>query len=110
MTGDPSSVVGVQTGELGRLAGDLRISGQVVAERSKDVTGNEFGPGDAGANYADQGTQIQAGFERIAHWMASWAEATITTADALGASIVKYSDTVAETAGDITKAGRELPM
>jgi hypothetical protein len=109
MTGDPSSMVGVQTGELGRLAADLRISGQVVAKRSKEVTDNEFGPADAGANYVDQGKQIQAGFERIAHWMQSWAEATITTADALGASVVRYSNTVAETAGDITKAGCELP-
>lgn len=108
MTGDPGSMVGVQTGELGRLAGDLRISGQEVAKRSRDVTANEFGPADAGAHYAEQGKKIQQGFERITHWMESWAEATITTADALGASVVKYSDTVTETAGDIAKVGREI--
>ncbi|WP_194834120.1 hypothetical protein [Nocardia sp. XZ_19_369] len=108
MTGDPSGMVGVQTGELGRLAADLRISGQVVAQRSKDVTDNAFGPGDAGAHYAEHGKQIQQGFERIGHWMRNWAEATITTADALGASVVRYSDTVQETAGDIAKAGRDI--
>ncbi|PXX66517.1 hypothetical protein DFR70_103266 [Nocardia tenerifensis] len=108
MTGDPSGMVGVQTGELGRLAGDLRVSGQAVAKRSKDVTDNEFGPADAGEHYAEHGKKIQQGFERIAHWMESWAEATITTADALGASVVLYSDTVRETAGDIARVGREI--
>ncbi|MFI6045113.1 hypothetical protein ACIA8C_26020 [Nocardia sp. NPDC051321] len=108
MTGDPNSMVGVQTGELGRLANDLRISGQAVAKLSREVTENEFGPADAGEHYAEHGKRIQQGFERITHWMENWAEATITTADALGASVVRYSDTVKETAGDIAKVGREI--
>lgn len=108
MTGDPNGMVGVQTAELGRLANNLRISGQAVAQHSRDVTGNEFGPGDAGEHYAEHGKRIQQGFERITHWMENWSGATIATADALDTTVAQYSTSVEGTAGDIAKVGRDI--
>ncbi|GAA5067505.1 hypothetical protein [Nocardia callitridis] len=104
MSDNPGGTVGVQTGELGQLASKLRVSGENVARQSEKVTEGVFGPGETGANYVDQGKKIQQGLESVVHWLQNWAEATIATADGVGASVVAYSDTDRETAGDIGKA------
>ncbi|WP_225732340.1 MULTISPECIES: hypothetical protein [unclassified Nocardia] len=98
-----AGMLGVKTGELGRLSTDMTASGQAVRNRVKDVSDNTFGPGDAGANYADQGKKIQHGLDTIANWLAAWSEATLATADVVGASVVKYSNTDSENSFHIAK-------
>ncbi|GAA5081313.1 hypothetical protein [Nocardia iowensis] len=100
-----SELVGVETGELGRLANELSASGQAVRNRAKDVADNMFGPADAGENYADHGRKIQTGLETIYKWLGNWSEATLATGDVVGASVVKYSNTDQETSFDIAKLG-----
>ncbi|WP_433661769.1 hypothetical protein ACQPW1_06135 [Nocardia sp. CA-128927] len=98
-----SELVGVKTGELGRLANELSTSGQTVRNRAKDVADNLFGPADAGENYGDQGRKIQAGLETIYKWLGNWSEATLAMGDAVGASVVRYSNTDQQTSFDIAK-------
>ncbi|MBF6087030.1 hypothetical protein IU438_17725 [Nocardia cyriacigeorgica] len=100
-----TETVGVQTGELGKLANDLRVSGQEVGERAKKVAGETIGPGDVGVHYSQQGKQIQEGLQRVVDWLASWSEASTTSADALGASIINYKNTDTETANDVKTTG-----
>ncbi|WP_327095525.1 hypothetical protein OIE68_36910 [Nocardia vinacea] len=102
-----SSMLGVKTGELGRFANDLGASGQVVRNRAKDVADNLFGPADAGENYHDRGKKIQDGLEKIYTWLGNWSEATLATSDAIGASVVKYSNTDDENSRDIAKIGND---
>lgn len=101
-----SELVGVKTGELGRLGNDLSTSGQTVRNRAKDLADATFGPADAGANYADQGRQIQAGLDAIYKWLGNWSEATLATGDVVGAAVVKYSNTDQEASFDIAKLDR----
>lgn len=101
MTG--TELVGVKTGELGRLGNNLTTSGQTVRNRAKDVADNMFGPADAGEHYAEHGRKIYAGLETLYKWLGNWSEATMATGDVVGASVVKYSNTDQQTSFDIAQ-------
>lgn len=101
MTG--TELVGVKTGELGRLGNNLTTSGQTVRNRAKDVADNMFGPADAGEHYGEHGRKIHAGLETLYKWLGNWSEATMATGDVVGASVVKYSNTDQQTSFDIAQ-------
>lgn len=103
-TGQPQTV-GVQTGELGKLGNDLRGVAGVVRDQAKKVSDNLIGPGEVGIAYADQGKKIHTGLEAVRSWLEDWAEATANTGDAVGASVVVYSDVDRENAAATTAAG-----
>lgn len=103
-TGQPQTV-GVQTGELGKLGNDLRAVAGVVRDQSKKVSDNLIGPGEVGVHYVEQGKKIQTGLETVRSWLDDWAEATTNTGDAVGASVVIYSDVDRENSAAITNAG-----
>ncbi|MFD6160128.1 hypothetical protein ACFWF7_27320 [Nocardia sp. NPDC060256] len=101
MTG--SELVGVKTGELGRLGNELSMSGHAVRDRAKDLSHHMFGPAQAGEHYGDQGRKIQAGLETIYTWLGNWSEATLAMGEAVGAAVVKISNTDEQTSFDIDK-------
>ncbi|MBF6212489.1 hypothetical protein IU433_18765 [Nocardia puris] len=85
------STLGVSTGDLGKLANELRTSGDIVAKQVKKIGDNLFGPGEAGANYATEGKKIQSGLEQLKQRIDDWSKATDTTADVIGAASVSYT-------------------
>lgn len=85
------STFGVSTGELGRLANELRSSGTVVAGHVAKINDNLFGVGQAGEIYDAQGKDIQAGLEALRKRVDDWSTATAATADVIGAGTVSYS-------------------
>jgi hypothetical protein len=99
--------VGVQTGELKRLADEMRASGTVLDQAASKVGQNLFGYGnsEAGRNYWQEGLAIHKGLEGIADWLKNWSTAIMTTGDALGAAVVVYSDTDVENAKIIANSG-----
>lgn len=86
-----NSAFGVSTGELGRLANELRSSGAVVAGHVAKIGDNLFGASHAGEAYALQGKDIQSGLEALRKRVDDWSTATEATAEAIGASTVSYS-------------------
>lgn len=84
-------MLGVSTGELGRLANELRSSGEVVAGHVGKVCDNLFGVDHAGHKYAAQGKDIQAGLDALRKRIDDWSTATGATADVIGAATVVYS-------------------
>ncbi|NEW39118.1 hypothetical protein GV794_20185 [Nocardia cyriacigeorgica] len=97
------STVGVKTGELGKLGNDLRSSAAAVKDQVKKVA--TIGPAEVGKNYEQEGKDIQTGLEAVKKWLEDWAEAGTISGDAIGASVVNYSNVDAENATDTTKAG-----
>ncbi|MFF2087705.1 hypothetical protein ACFVVM_28340 [Nocardia sp. NPDC058176] len=91
-----SNTLGVQTGELGQLGNDLKISGATVGNTVKRITDNSFGGGDAGRNYEMEGKSIAAGLEIAVAWLNNWSSATKAIGDGVGASSLAYSNTDAE--------------
>ncbi|WP_157171780.1 hypothetical protein [Nocardia higoensis] len=87
-----NSSLGVSTGELGRLANDLRSSGTTVAGHVVQINDNLFGASHAGAKYAAEGKDIQAGLEALRKRVDDWSTATGATADVIGAATVEYSN------------------
>lgn len=96
----------VQTGELGKFAGNLRDSATTVTNTAKNVSNNMFGVGmkgqdvEAGRNYAKQGKSVNDGLQNIADWLTAWGSAANALADAVGASVVQYSNTDVENANN----------
>ncbi|MBF6343790.1 hypothetical protein IU421_19690 [Nocardia cyriacigeorgica] len=105
MTTDSGSTVGVKTGELGKLGNDLRSSAAAVKDQVKKVADNMVGPSEVGRNYSQEGKEIQTGLEAVRKWLEDWSEAGTISGDAIGASVVNYSNVDAENATDTTKAG-----
>src|SRR2546421_414520 len=100
-------MLGVKTGEPRKSSKDFRSSRHVARNMPKSLADNLFGPADAGANYQDRGKKIQAGLEKIYNWLGNWSEATLATSDAIGASVVKYSNTDDENSRDVEKLGND---
>ncbi|WP_067861415.1 hypothetical protein [Nocardia shimofusensis] len=86
-----TNTLGVSTGELGRLANELRSSGEVVAGHVAKLDDNLFGAEHAGAKYSAQGKDIRAGLEALRKRIEDWSIATGATADVIGAGAVEYS-------------------
>ncbi|MDO3647230.1 hypothetical protein [Nocardia mangyaensis] len=103
-----SNTLGVQTGELGQLGNDLKISGATVANTVKRITDNAFGAGDAGREYAQEGKSIAAGLEIAIAWLNNWSSATTAIGDGVGASSLAYSNTDTENAKNTSKAGENV--
>ncbi|MBF6268440.1 hypothetical protein REK76_04225 [Nocardia farcinica] len=99
-----SQNLGVQTGELGKFANDLRLSAGVVGTSAQRVSQHMFGDGsnghgpEAGRNYVSQGAAIHTGLENVVQWLENWGAAGKAVADSIGAATVVYSDTDAEAA------------
>ncbi|BDU04780.1 hypothetical protein GV791_26630 [Nocardia cyriacigeorgica] len=105
MTTDSGSTVGVETGELGKLGNDFGSSAAVIKDQVKKVADNLVGPSVVGVHYSKEGTDIQTGLEAVNKWLEDWSEAGTLTGDAIGATIVKFSNVDAENAGNTTQAG-----
>ncbi|MEV2218699.1 hypothetical protein AB0E01_02330 [Nocardia vinacea] len=89
-----SDKMGVKTGELGALGSDFRRSASAVKVQAKRVTDHMFGVGndEAGRNYSQEGSAVHSGLERIDAWLENWSDATDALGNALGASVVVYSE------------------
>lgn len=98
-----TNTLGVSTGDLGKLANELRSSGQIVGTQVKKVGDNVFGPGDAGANYATEGKEIQTGLEELKKRVDDWSKATDITSDVIGAAQVSYSTVDKQRASELNK-------
>lgn len=105
MTTDSGSTVGVQTGELGKLGNDIGSSAAVIKDQVKKVADNMVGPAVVGVNYADEGKKIQTGLEAVQKWLEDWSEAGTITGDAIGASVVMYSNVDEQNATETAKTG-----
>ncbi|SLI03970.1 Uncharacterised protein [Mycobacteroides abscessus subsp. abscessus] len=92
-----SQNLGVQTGELGKFANDLRLCAQRVSQHMFGDGSNGHGP-EAGRNYVSQGAAIHTGLENVVKWLENWGSAGKAVADSIGAATVVYSDTDAEAA------------
>ncbi|WP_143875933.1 hypothetical protein [Nocardia fluminea] len=103
-----SNTLGVQTGELGQLGNDVKISGGAVKDTVKRISDNKFGSADAGKNYAAEGKTVAAGIDVAIAWLNNWSSATTAIGDAIGASSIAYSNTDAENAKQTNKAGQAL--
>ncbi|MBF6356212.1 hypothetical protein IU449_16960 [Nocardia higoensis] len=86
-----TETLGVSTDELGRLANELRSSGEVVAGNVAKLDDNLFGAEHAGAGYSAQGRAIRAGLEALSRRIDDWSTATGATAEVIGAGAVEYS-------------------
>lgn len=93
-----SEIVGVSTGELGRLASELQESGGAVGDRVQPVADHLVGPGEVGVNYAAEGAAIRAGLETLGQRIADWSGATAATAESIQASV--YRQTAADRLGE----------
>ncbi len=103
-----SNTLGVQTGALGQLGNDLKISGNTVANSVKRITDNSFGANDAGREYRAEGTAVGRGLEVVTAWLNNWSSATIAIGDGVGAADLAYSNTDDENAKKTKAAGTAL--
>ncbi|MFC8047347.1 hypothetical protein [Nocardia sp. NPDC057353] len=88
-----SEIVGVSTGELGRLAGELRESGGAVGGAARTVADHPVGPGELGAHYAAEGAAIRAGLEVLGQRLTGWSGATVAAAEAIQVSVDRQAAT-----------------
>ncbi|WP_157224229.1 hypothetical protein [Nocardia paucivorans] len=100
-TGQP---VGMEPDALGKMANDFRSSASVVKAQGEKVSTNMVGPGDVGHAYSEKGKRIQSGLEAVQAWLNNWSEATDLTGDAIGQSVVEFSNVDRENANQNQKA------
>lgn len=93
--------LGVSTGELGRLANNLRSSGEDVGGQSGKIGENLFGAEKAGHKYDSEGKAIQAGLDTLRQRISDWSGASAATADVIGASVVEYQETDDKNSSDM---------
>ncbi|WP_405179696.1 hypothetical protein OG225_39080 [Nocardia sp. NBC_01377] len=81
----------VDPSTLGRIGGNLRTSAAIVGGKVADVDGSEFGPAQAGREYATEGAGIAAGIDRVATWLKNWQTAVDRTGAQMSASASSYA-------------------
>ncbi|MEV0356780.1 hypothetical protein AB0H71_12030 [Nocardia sp. NPDC050697] len=86
-----SEIVGVSTGELGRLASELLESGGVVGGSAQVVAGNLVGAGEVGANYPVEGAVLRAGLTALGERIAGWSGATVSAAESILVAVNRQS-------------------
>ncbi|WP_067646642.1 hypothetical protein [Nocardia harenae] len=82
-----SENVGVNTGELGRLASELLESGGVVGGSAQVVAENLIGAGEVGSHYPVEGAALRAGLEALGARIAGWSGATVSAAESVAVSV-----------------------
>jgi hypothetical protein len=87
------------------LGSDFRRSATAVQDQRKRVTEHMFGIGndEAGRNYSQEGIAVHRGLERIEAWLGHWSTATTATGDAIGASVVVYTELDEDRASETDK-------
>lgn len=101
-TGDQT--VGMQSDAVVSLANKMRTSAGVVKGQAGSFADSMVGPADTGAEYKKQGDAIHAGLEAVQKWLNDWAEATQLTGDAMGQTVIEFSDVDRENAANTQQA------
>ncbi|MFC8530898.1 hypothetical protein [Nocardia sp. NPDC057227] len=86
-----SEIVGVNTGELKRLANELQGSGSDVGSLVQAVSDHLVGPGEVGANYPAEGAAIRAGLTALGERIAGWSGATAAAAASILVAVNRQS-------------------
>jgi hypothetical protein len=85
--------VTVDPGALRTVGTKLKESASRVSSTVADFERQQFGPGDAGRDYADEGKKLQDGLGHLAMWLKNWSGAVDKTGTQFVASGDAYERT-----------------